>query len=139
METIKVMLDPGAYPPTRAHKDDAGLDIYSPIGVEIKAHNSVVIDTGCHILIPSGYVGVLKSKSGLNVKHGLTGDGTIDAGYVGSIKVKLYNNSNNDYVVEQGHKIIQLVVLPIETPEVELVKSMPCTDRGENGFGSSGK
>ncbi len=139
MEKIRVMLDKGAKMPTRAHRDDAGLDIYSPIDCFIPAHGSVVIDSGVHMVIPRGYVGVLMSKSGLNVKFGLTGEGVIDSGYVGSIKVKLYNNSNRDYGVAQGDKIIQLVLFPIVTPYVEIVDAMPFTDRGENGFGSSGR
>ena len=82
---------------------------------------------------------MLKSKSGLNVKHGLTSEGVIDVGYTGSIVVKLYNNSGYDYRVEKGDKISQLVIMPILTPELELVESLEETDRGDNGFGSSGK
>lgn len=65
----------------------------------IPANGSAVIDTGVHIDIPKGYVGFLKSKSGLNVKHDLTSEGVIDAGYTGSICVKLYNHGKTDYKV----------------------------------------
>ena len=85
------------------------------------------------------YVGFLKSKSGLNVKHGLTSEGVIDAGYTGSIVVKLYNNKDRDYQMKKGDKISQLVILPIITPDLELVDSLDDTDRGDNGFGSSGR
>lgn len=139
MKTINVMLDEGAKKPERAHQEDAGLDLFSPIRAWVFAHNSVVIDTGVHVEIPKGYVGILKSKSGLNVKHGLTGTGTIDSGYTGSIRVKLYNHSNQQYLINKGDKIIQLVILPIETPEVVLVDHFEETERGNKGFGSTGK
>lgn len=93
LETINVMLDEGAFMPERSHADDAGLDLRSPVRQWVFPHNSAVIDLGVHVEIPKGYVGMLKSKSGLNIKHGLSGEGTIDAGYTGSIKCKLYNLS----------------------------------------------
>lgn len=137
--TIKIKLDDGAKMPTRAHSADAGLDIYAREWRYIPSRSSYVFDTGLHVAIPEGYVGFLKSKSGLNVKHGLTSEGVIDAGYTGSICVKLYNNSNDPYTVNAGDKISQLVILPIITPDLELVESLDDTDRGENGFGSSGR
>ena len=140
IDVINVMLDEGAYEPTRAYEMDAGLDIRSPERKWVFAHNSVTIDTGVHVDIPKGYVGILKSKSGLNVKHGLTGTGVIDAGYTGSIRVKLYNNSNQQYLINQGDKIIQLVILPIALPKVNIVDNFDTdSERGANGFGSSGK
>lgn len=81
----------------------------------------------------------MKSKSGLNVKHGITSEGVIDSGYTGSIVVKLYNNDGYDYTVNEGEKISQIVLLPIYTPELEQVESLGETERGGNGFGSSGK
>lgn len=139
METINVMLDDGAFTPTRAHEDDAGLDIYSPIKTCVWKCDSVVIDTGVHVEIPKGFVGMLKAKSGLNVKHGITGEGVIDAGYTGSIVCKLYNNSIRNYHIEKGDKIIQLVIVPCEMPTVQIVDSFAETERGDNGFGSTGR
>ena len=136
---MKIVVEDWAYVPIRAHETDAGLDIKSPRAAVVFAHDSVIIDTGIHIEIPRGFVGFLKSKSGLNVKHGITSEGVIDCGYTGSIKVKLYNNSSEMYKVERGDKITQLVILPILTPELELVDSLDDTERGENGFGSTGK
>lgn len=136
---MKIKLDNGAYTPTRAHSADAGLDIYSRERKIVRAHDSECFDTGVHIEIPRGYVGFLKSKSGLNVKHGLTSEGVIDSGYTGSICVKLYNNSDKPYIVNQGDKISQLVILPIITPELELVDSLNDTERGDGGFGSTGR
>ena len=136
---LKIKLDAGAIMPTRAHETDAGLDLYSRENKWINMRSSASFDTGVHIEIPAGYVGFLKSKSGLNVKHGITSEGVIDAGYTGSMVVKLYNNSDIPYVVSKGDKISQLVLLPIITPELELVETLEETERGDNGFGSTGR
>ena len=135
----KVQLDDGAIMPTRAHEWDAGLDLYARETQVIPARESATFDTGVHIEIQPGCVGMLKSKSGLNVNHGLIGEGVIDAGYTGSIKVKLYNLSSYDYVVSAGDKISQLVVMPIRSPELTLVDSLDETQRGDGGFGSTGR
>ena len=139
METIKVVLDKWAYVPERAHKADAGLDLRSPIKSPLHAGKSIVIDTGVHVAIPEGYVGMLKSKSGLNIKYGILNEGVIDAGYTGSIMVKLYNFGERDIMIERGDKISQLVFLPIATPDVEVVKQLEATERGNQGFGSTGR
>lgn len=136
---IKVKLDPGAYIPTRAHGLDAGLDLYSPKKVVAFCNDSVCIDTGVHVAVPAGYVGMIKSKSGLNVNHNITSEGVIDSGYTGSIMVKLYNHGGHHVQIEKGQKISQLVLLPIITPEPELVDSLEETERGNGGFGSTGK
>lgn len=136
---LKVKLDPGAYLPTRAHETDAGLDLYTPEDVTVLSMGSAVIDTGVHVAIPEGYVGLVKSKSGLMVRDDITTDGTIDAGYTGSIAIKLFNHDfgNKDFI--KGQKIAQLVILPIITPEPELVSDLEATERGDGGFGSTGK
>lgn len=136
---MKIKLDPGAIMPTRAYPTDAGLDIYAREAQFVPAHGSTVFDTGVHIELPDGTTGFLKSKSGLNVKHGIVGEGVIDVGYTGAIKVKLYNNSDKDYIVKAGDKISQLVILPILTPVLELVDELEAKERGDNGFGSSGR
>lgn len=135
---MKIVLDQGAILPTRAHDDDAGLDLYARDKQVVCAKESAKFDTGVHIQLPKGTVGFIKSKSGLNVKYGLTCEGVIDVGYTGSIVVKMYNNSGFDYVVNAGDKIAQLVVLPILLPKPELVDSLEETERGDNGFGSTG-
>ena len=141
---MKIMLDPGAKMPTRAHPFDGGLDLYAPecgcIYTISPCGGNAVIDTGVHVQIPEGYVGFIKAKSGLNVKHGLTCTGVIDSHYTGSIAVKLYNHHPClRYDVKPGDKIAQLVILPCLLPELELVDSLEETDRGDNGFGSTGK
>lgn len=136
---MKIMLDDGAFVPTRAHDTDAGLDLYARVDTVVLAKESATFDTGVHIELPPDSVGFIKSKSGLNVKHGLLSECVIDEGYTGSIVVKLYNHSGYDYKVHRGDKISQLVILPILKPELEIVDSLEETDRGNNGFGSSGK
>lgn len=138
MDKIKVMLDKGAYMPTRAHKADAGLDLYATEDAVIFRDGSYTFDTGVHVAIPEGYVGFLKSKSGLNVKQGIQSAGVIDSGYTGSIRVKLYNHSSEMVHIRKGQKISQLVILPVATPEIELVDALEDTERGNGGFGSSG-
>lgn len=136
---MKIKLDKGAIMPTRAHEDDAGLDLYSREKQIVCAKESAKFDTGVHIELPKNTVGLLMSKSGLNVKHGLTSEGVIDVGYTGSIVVKLYNNSGRDYLVNKGDKISQLLVVPVVMVDTELVEELEETERGNNGFGSSGK
>lgn len=138
MNSVRVVLDPGAYMPTRAHEADAGLDLYSMQHRIIRAGGSECFDTGVHIEIPAGYVGFIKSKSGLNVKYGLTSSGVIDSGYTGSLMVKLYNHSERHIEIARGQKISQLVILPIVTPVLEQVDSLEETERGDGGFGSTG-
>lgn len=135
---MKVKLDPGAYMPTLAHETDAGLDLYAKYQRIIAPGGSECFDTGVHIEIPAGYVGFLKSKSGLNVKSGITSEGVIDSGYTGSIMVKLYNHSDRCVEIAHGQKISQLVLLPIITPDLEQVDTLDATERGAGGFGSTG-
>lgn len=136
---MKVMLEPGAKMPTKAHEWDAGFDLYSPVRQVIRPDDFVKIDTGVHVAIPEGFVGLITSKSGLMANHGITSRGTIDSGYTGSIQVVLFNHSGKTYIVEQGQKITQLVLLPLAVTGLELVDSLEDTERGEGGFGSTGK
>ncbi len=147
---MRVLLDKGAFAPEKAYADDAGYDIRTPIKIVVPptqvCPNSfdayvgeVKVDTGVHVEIPRGYVGMLKSKSGLNLKHDIIGEGVIDSGYTGSIKVKLYNMGDFPHVFQRGDKIIQLVVVPCLSEEIEVVDHLEDTERGENGFGSTGR
>lgn len=99
-----------------------------------------MLHTGLHVQLPHGTAGLLVSKSGLNVKHGITSTGLIDEGYTGEILVKLYNNSDEDYLVNAGDKISQLVVIPVLYEDIHFSDSLDeNTDRGSKGFGSTGK
>lgn len=135
---MKIKLDSGAIMPNRAHRTDAGLDLYTPEDVTIWPHYRKSIDTGVHVEIPEGYVGLLTSKSGLMAKHGIMSSGTIDSGFTGSIKAVLFNLSDDALTVKKGQKITQLVLFPIITPDLEVVDELGDTERGEGGFGSTG-
>jgi len=141
---LKVFLEEGATKPNRAHNSDAGLDLYSRESKTIYAGQAETFDTGVHIELPKDTVGFIKSKSGLNVKYGITSEGVIDELYTGSIVVKLYNHSDKTVYIEKGQKISQLVILPILKPECEEVDSVDKlyggkTERADKGLGSSGK
>lgn len=137
---MKIKLDEGAKMPTRAHNSDAGLDLYAKETKLVPARGSTIFDTGVHVEIPRGATGLVLPKSGLNVKNGVVASvGVIDAGYIGSVVSKLYNHSKVDYTVNEGDKISQLVIVPIFTPVLEIVDELDETERGENGFGSSGR
>lgn len=138
--TIKVMLEPGAIAPTRAHGKDAGLDLYSRDTVMIPAHGSFLFDTGVHVELPEGKCGVLISKSGLNCLYDLTSEGLIDEPFRGSIKVKLYNHGDSDRWIYAGDKISQMVIQDVYYETVEIVDALDMnTERGENGLGSTGR
>lgn len=134
-----VALDVNAFMPEYAHDDDAGMDLRSPIDIVVPPLDSVIIDTGVHMAIPKGYAGFIKSKSGLNVKHNLTSEGVIDCGYTGSIVVKLYNHGVHSYNIKRGDKISQLVILPYIHENLIPTINLEETERGDNGFGSTGR
>lgn len=136
---MNIVLDDGATIPARAHETDAGYDLCAIGDRLIAAQSSAVIDTGVHIQLPKGYAGLLVSKSGLNVKHDITSTGLIDSGYTGSIKVKLYNHGLKPYQVNDGDKISQLVILKVASPDLVIATSLEDTERGNNGFGSTGR
>ena len=136
--SMACVVDPGAGIPTRAHRNDAGLDLYSTKDGWILPKSRKVFGTGFHIAIPAGYVGMVTSKSGL-MRKGITSRGTIDCGYTGEIKAVLFNHSWLPKRIRKGQKITQLVLMPIVTPHLEIVGSLDNTARGNGGFGSTGK
>lgn len=150
-EVLKVALDGGEMP-SKAHKTDAGYDLYSREEKVIKAGKSAVFDTGVHIEMPKIHisdgmlsmkyipVAYVKGRSGLCIKHDIVAfDGTVDDGYVGSIAVKLFNMGDEDYTVQKGDKIAQLVIGLVVPTTIQIVDELAETERGNNGFGSSGR
>lgn len=135
---MNVKLDEGAYMPTRAHSTDAGLDLYSPIDFTLFPGKREFVDTGVHIELPENTVGYIKSRSGLMKNHGIITDGTIDPGYIGSIGVTLINTGRGTVEFKKGDRIAQIVLEEFITPELIIVNSLKETDRGINGFGSTG-
>ena len=136
---MKIMLEESAYKPSRGHDTDAGMDLRTPVAVTVPAHDSVVVDTKTHVELPQGCGGLIVSKSGLNVKHGITSAGLVDEGYTGSIRVRLYNHSDEAYTFKPGDKVTQLVVFPVVYVPLEVVDSIDGGERGDDGFGSTGR
>ena len=141
-ERMRIKLDEGAFEPIHAHREDAGVDLRTPEEFIIQPHDSHVINTGVHVDLPVGTYGKIESKSGLNVKHGIVSlGGVIDSGYTGSIVVKLYNMSDEEYHFRAGDKVAQMIIQPCVVVNSiivvdEIIKE---TDRGDSGFGSSGR
>lgn len=122
----------------------AGADLYSCIeeNTLIKAGETVMIKTGIALEIPKGYVGLVYARSGLAFKKGIAPSnkvGVIDSDYRGEIMVALHNHSKEDYVVEKGERIAQLVIAPYIFADFEEVEELDKTDRNVGGFGSTGK
>ena len=139
LENMNIMLDANHCKPVRGHAEDAGLDLRAKEDVIVPAHGCVAIDTGVHFEIPKGYYGKLESKSGLNVKSSVVScGGVIDAGYTGSVVAKLYNFGDTDHVFHAGDKIVQIIFMACECPELHVVDAFAETERGDNGFGSTG-
>lgn len=140
---IKFTLDEGAYTPQKAHFADAGFDLRSREQVVLRdcCNNGYEwFDTGVHVAIPEGYVGYVQGRSGLNINHHIIcPTGTVDSGFTGSIRVKLYNLGDSDYMIHAGDKIAQLVIQPLVDCELVQVESLEDTERGSNGFGSTGR
>ena len=136
-DKMKVAVEAGAIVPRRAHKTDAGIDLCATKSGWIFPKSRKIFGTGFHASIPAGFVGLLTSKSGMMAK-GVTSRGTIDSGYTGEIRAVLFNHSWKFIRIKEDQKITQLVLLPIITPELELVDGLEATERGNSGFGSTG-
>lgn len=126
----------------RFDEENAGYDIPCNRAIYIMPGMDASISTGIRVAIPKGYVGFVKSRSGLSFKHGMeVGAGVIDEGYRGEIKVKMYNNSRHVFNAEEGDYVAQLVVLKIGEGALRLnyddFMALCDTQRGEKGFGSS--
>lgn len=136
---MRISLDEGAVMPERAHDTDAGLDFKAPTDVVVPAHGYVFIDTGVHVELPWGTRGHICSKSGLNRYHGLTADGTVDEGYTGTIGITVHNDGDSDYEFKREDKIAQLVIEPVLRPRLVVVDRIAGGERGNDGYGSSGR
>ena len=136
---MNVQLDEGAYMPERAHDTDAGADLRTPYSFTLWPGEFECVDTGVHVEVPEGYMLEVRSKSGLMTKSGVVTDGTVDAGYNGSIRVCLFNHSRMHREFQAGDKIAQIVFLRIDTPEFEQVDQITGGERSDRGFGSTGR
>lgn len=126
--------------PGYAHPGDAGLDLYAAQSGLVTG-DTVLIPTGVAVAIPDGHVGLVCPRSGLS-KHGVTvanAPGVVDSGYRGELMVRLTTTSSTPYVVQRGDRIAQLVVIPVARPTITIVNTLDDTERGTNGFGSTGR
>lgn len=128
-------------PPTRAHKGDAGLDLTANENIVIPSKGWRLVPTGTKTAIPEGQAGLVCPRSGLAAKHGITvlnAPGIIDAGYRGDIGVVLINHGPKPFEVQAGDRIAQLLIMPY-TNLTPVGRPLDTTDRGDKGFGSTGK
>lgn len=151
MKKLKIVLEDGAYTPTRGTDLAAGLDLYSPIDFEIppahitRAGTAVQlgryqVDTKVQVQIDKNFEGTVRGRSGLAFNSNIISHpGTIDADFRGSLKVLLLNTGAQSVRIKRGDRIAQLVISPVAMPVVEVVDSLTETERGDGGLGSTGK
>ncbi len=136
-------LDPAARLPTLAHEGDAGYDLCALEAAELAPGERAALRTGIAVEIPPGQAGLVLPRSGAAARHGIAlvnAPGLIDSGYRGELKVLLLNTDRSEpFAVQPGDRIAQLVLVRVETPEVEEVAALTASQRGEGGFGSSGR
>lgn len=140
---MRVKLDEKAFVPCRAHGTDSGLDLKTPHYFVLFAHSKTLVDTGVHVRIPaekSGFMldATVEGRSSLN-KRGVVVEGLVDNEYTGSIRVNMINTSDEDIEFERGDRIAQLVIRPVVIEDVEIVSELEQTERGDKGFGSTGR
>jgi dUTP pyrophosphatase len=122
----------------------AGMDLRAnlPESIVLKPHERILVPTGLSIALPEGTEAQIRPRSGLAFKHGITvlnSPGTIDADYRGEIKVLLINLSNENFTIENGERIAQMIIAKYETVTWNLVNALESSERGTSGFGSTGK
>ena len=137
--TIRTVLDEGAFLPIRAHDTDAGADLRTPVEVRVPPHDSALVHTGTHIQLPPGTCGLVVSKSGLMIFNALTSTGLIDEGFTGEIILRVFNNGPDWYTFRAGDSVSQVAVIPVLYPTYELADELRGGDRGDNGYGSTGR
>lgn len=139
LRKVRVQLDDYGIMPERAHDTDAGADIRTPEAFVLPARGSHSVRTGVHIELPPLTKCDIRSKSGLNVNHDIITTGLIDEGFSGEIVVRLHNLGELPHVFKRGDKITQIVVTPVYYPEFEQVDKVQGGERGDNGYGSTGR
>jgi len=140
MELKVSKLNKEAVLPSYSYEDDAGFDLYSVEEVSVDPSRRFQIKTGIAMQIPAGYVGLIWDKSGLSHKFGIkTLGGVIDSGYRGEIIVGIINLSDENHTFKKGEKIGQMIIQKKENCEIVEVENLEEAERGDRGFGSSGK
>jgi dUTP pyrophosphatase len=143
VDVLLQRIDPGVPVPAYAHPGDAGADLLTTVDLTLAPGERAMVPTGIAIALPEGYAALVHPRSGLAVKYGVSlvnAPGTVDAGYRGEIRVSLINLDPRDPVVlRRGDRIAQLVIQKVEHAVFHEVERLPGSDRGEGGFGSSGR
>lgn len=142
MKIPLLLLDRALSPPRHSHEGDGGVDLRARESVVVDPGTRFAMPTGVAVAVPEGFAGLVTPRSGLAARHGVTvlnAPGLVDAGYRGEIEVILANLGDEPYRVERGDRIAQLVVVPVAVQEYEIVDTLPDSDRGEGGFGSTGR
>ncbi len=144
MELQVKLLHPKAQVPTYGTKLAAGADLYACLEdpVTIESGQTQFLPTGLAVAVPTGHVGLVFARSGLACKRGLAPAnkvGVIDSDYRGEVLVALHNHSAESQRVEPGDRVAQLVIVPILSPTLRVVDDLSETERGEGGFGSTGR
>jgi dUTP pyrophosphatase len=136
-------LSAAARPPAQAHEGDAGYDLHAAEAITIAPGERASVGTGIAVAIPTGQAGLVVPRSGLAARHGISvvnAPGLIDSGYRGELRVLLLNTDHAEtFAVDPGDRIAQLVLVAVETPELEEVDALDETLRGAGGFGSTGR
>ena len=135
-------LDGAATLPTRAHEGDAGLDLYASEAAELGPGERASVGTGIALEVPEGHAALVLPRSGLAARHGIAlvnAPGLIDAGYRGEVRVLLLNTGTEPFAVAPGDRIAQLLLVPCVAAEPVEVSELAASQRGEGGFGSSGR
>jgi dUTP pyrophosphatase len=136
------LLHPAAQPPARTRPGDAGYDLRCSEGFSLWPGRRTTVPTGVALALPPGVAGLVVPRSGLAARHGISlvnGPGLIDPNYRGEIRVVLVNHGEARFEAVAGDRIAQLLLVPFLTPDVSVVDELSPTERGENGFGSSGR
>jgi dUTP pyrophosphatase len=139
---VRIKLAEHAYPPLYASPGAAGADLYvhSPDTAILRPGDRILVDTGVAIELPIGYSAEIRPRSGFGVKYGIvTMQGTIDRDYRGYIKVLLMNLGNQAFILTKGDRVAQLVIQATEQAQWDIVSELTGTQRGTNGFGSTGR
>jgi len=129
----------GAKLPVYGHAGDAGLDLFSCVEMRLKPDEVKAVPTGIRLAVPPGHVGLIWDKSGLSLQgvHRLAG--VVDAGYRGEVRVVLANLGREEFRIEPGMKVAQMLIQAVQAVEVEEAEKLEDTSRGEGGFGSTGR
>jgi dUTP pyrophosphatase len=142
VQVLITRLDESVPMPTYAKPGDAGADLTAGVDVTLQPGERALVPTGISIALPNGYVALVHPRSGLAIKHGVTmvnSPGTVDAGFRGELQVILINHDPREAIsFKKGDRIAQLVIQQVERADFIEVQSLPGSDRGAGGFGSTG-